>query len=167
VTCQITFITYFLFVQERNSARSILAEKLLEHWGEGRFRAFSAGSQPNGKVNPYTLKTRKQLGLSIAGLQSKSWDEFATTDSALIDFVITVCDDAAGEVCPVWQGQPVTAHWAIQNPTLIHGTEEDIMAAFLKAADVLANRIKHFVAIPFDKFDKTMVKLKMDEIGQM
>ncbi len=156
-----------LFICTGNSARSLLAEKILEHWGKGKFRAFSAGSLPNGKVNPHTYDTLKKRGLSTAGLQSKSWDEFAHSGSSLIDFVITVCDDAAGEVCPVWQGQPITAHWSIKNPTLVNGTEQDITAAFEQAADLLTSRIKQFVSIPLDDLNEAEIKQQLDQIGQL
>jgi arsenate reductase len=156
-----------LFICTGNSARSILAEKLLEHWGKGRFRTFSAGSHPNGKVNPYTIKTLKNLNISTAGLQSKSWDEFATKDAPALDFVFTVCDNAAGEVCPHWPGQPMTAHWGVEDPAAVKGTEAEIMTAFSKTANLLRNRIQLLTALPIASLDSMKIKIEIDKIGKL
>jgi len=156
-----------LFLCTGNSARSILAEKLLEYWGKGKFNTFSAGSQPTGIVNPLTFKTLENLKLSTQGLRSKSWDEFAKPDSPHLDFVFTVCDNAAGEVCPVWPGQPMTAHWGVEDPANIEGNDDEKMAAFNKVTNMLQNRIKLFTAIPIEKLDSMKLKKEIDYIGKL
>ncbi len=156
-----------LFLCTGNSARSILAEKLLEHWGKGKFKTYSAGSHPNGTVNPFAIQTLKNLKLSTDGLRSKSWDEFATADAPHLDFVFTVCDNAAGEVCPFWPGQPMTAHWGVEDPAAVEGTNDEKMAAFSKVANMLQNRIKLFTAIPIASLDSMRIKKEIDEIGQL
>jgi|SRR5450830_227607 len=156
-----------LFLCTGNSARSILAEKLMEHWGKGKFKTYSAGSHPNGKVNPYALKLLASRGLSIDGLRSKSWDEFAVEGAPFLDFVFTVCDNAAGEVCPYWPGQPMTAHWGVEDPAAVEGTDEEKPAAFRKIAGHLENRIKLFAALPIEKLDNMKIKQEIDRIGKI
>lgn len=134
-----------LFLCTGNSARSILAESLLNHFGAGRFRAFSAGSSPKGQVHPLALKLLRRRGLPTAGLRSKSWDEFAAPGAPLLDFIVTVCDNAAGEVCPIWPGQPATAHWGIDDPAAAQGTQVEKALAFRTALRELETRIKRFV----------------------
>ena len=155
-----------LFLCTGNSARSILAEGLLNFEGKGRFRAYSAGSFPKGAVNPLALTTLKQAGLQTEGYRSKSWDEFARADAPVMDFVFTVCDDAAGEVCPVWPGHPVTAHWGMQDPAAAEGSEADKLGAFRDTLRQLSNRIRVFVALPFDKLDRLALKTHVDDIGR-
>ncbi len=155
-----------LFLCTGNSARSILAECLLSHWGEGRFRAFSAGSFPKGGVHPLALELLRRLGLPSEGLRSKSWDEFAAAGAPAMDFVMTVCDQAAGEVCPVWPGNPVTAHWGVPDPAAVTGTEIEQIAAFRDAFRRLESRIKLFVALPMDKLDRLALKREAEAIGR-
>jgi arsenate reductase len=155
-----------LFLCTGNSARSIMAEKLLEHWGKGKFKAYSAGSHPKGQVNPFAIQTLKQEGLSVEGLRSKSWDEFAVEGAPHLDFVFTVCDNAAGEACPYWPGQPMTAHWGIEDPDAVEGTDEEKLAAFRKASNYLGNRIKLFVALPISSLDHIRIKEEIDAIGK-
>ena len=154
-----------LFLCTGNSARSIMAEKLLEHWGKGRFRAFSAGSHPAGKVNPFAIELLKSKGLSTEGLRSKNWDEFAQPDSPHLDFVFTVCDNAAGEVCPYWPGQPMTAHWGVEDPAAVEGTDEEKRRAFRQIASYLENRIKIFTSLRLESLDQLSIKQKIDAIG--
>ncbi|HVV65998.1 MAG TPA: arsenate reductase ArsC [Rhizomicrobium sp.] len=155
-----------LFLCTGNSARSIIAEAVLNEEGEGRFRAYSAGSFPKPEVNPLTLALLRQSGLSTEGLRSKSWDEFARPGAPQMDFVFTVCDDAAGEVCPLWPGHPVTAHWGVPDPAAVEGDDASKMQAFRQALRVLANRIRVFAALPFDKLDRLKLKTRLDEIGR-
>jgi arsenate reductase len=155
-----------LFLCTGNSARSILAESILNHQGKGRFTGFSAGSQPNGRVNPLALDLLRQLDLPIQGLRSKSWDEFATPHKIHFDFVITVCDNAAGESCPVWPGQPMTAHWGIPDPAAVEGTEMEKKLAFRQAFKAMETRIKLFLSLPLASIEKLRLKERMDEIGR-
>jgi arsenate reductase len=154
-----------LFLCTGNSARSILAESLLDRWGEGRFRGFSAGSFPKGQVHPLAIELLKRTKLPTEGLRSKSWDEFAEPDAPPIDFVITVCDNAAGESCPVWPGKPVTAHWGIADPAAVEGNSEK-EAAFRKALAELEARIKLFVNIPIEKLDRLALLNAVRSVGQ-
>ena len=154
-----------LFLCTGNSARSILAEALLNAEGKGRFRAFSAGSFPKGAVNPFALATLKQADLPVQGYRSKSWDEFATAGAPVMDFVFTVCDDAAGEVCPVWPGHPVTAHWGMPDPAAVEGSDAQKAQAFRDTLRMLSNRIRVFTALPFEKLDRLALKKHVDDIG--
>lgn len=149
-----------------NSARSILGEVLFNVLGKGRFKAYSAGSKPAGRVNPGALEWLQANGHSTEGLRSKSWDEFAAPGAPGFDFIFTVCDNAAGEVCPVWPGHPMTAHWGIPDPAHVEG-DEARRAAFNKAAEQLAMRIQLFMSLPIDKLDKMALKEKLAEIGRI
>ena len=149
-----------------NSARSILGEVQFNHLGKGKFKAYSAGSHPAGKVNPGALELLQQQGYSTEGLRSKSWDEFATPGAPNFDFIFTVCDNAAGEVCPVWLGHPCTAHWGIPDPAHVEG-EEARRNAFKHASEQLARRIRLFISLPIEKLDKLTLKQKLDEIGRI
>jgi arsenate reductase len=155
-----------LFLCTGNSARSILAEALVEHWGKGRFHGFSAGSFPRGTVHPLAVELLDRLRLSTRGLRSKSWDEFAQPGAPVMDFVFTVCDQAAGEVCPIWPGNPVTAHWGTPDPAVAAGTDDHRRAAFLDAHRQLEARIKLFVALPIDKLERMALKREVVGIGQ-
>jgi protein-tyrosine-phosphatase len=155
-----------LFLCTGNSARSIMAEVLLHHWGKGRFRAFSAGSHPTGRVHPFTLDLLRHLRFPTAGLRSKSWGEFAAPGAPVMDFVFTVCDQAAGEVCPVWPGQPITAHWGFPDPAAFEGSEAERRAVFAEVFRQIENRIKVFVALPLDKLDRLAIQREVREIGQ-
>jgi protein-tyrosine-phosphatase len=156
-----------LFLCTHNSARSVLAEVLLNQIGRGRFNACSAGSHPSGKVNPFALELLEKSRLPTAGLRSKSWAEFAGADAPPLDFVFTVCDQAAGEVCPVWPGQPMTAHWGIEDPAAVRGSDDDKRKAFFRAYNQLQNRLSIFVSLPLDKLDRLALKRKLDEIGRL
>lgn len=155
-----------LFLCTGNSARSILAEGLLNAEGRGRFRAFSAGSFPRGAVNPLALATLARAGLGVEGYRSKSWDEFAAADAPVMDFVFTVCDDAAGEVCPVWPGHPVTAHWGMPDPAAVEGGDAARARAFRDTLNLLSNRIRVFTALPFDKLDRLALHKHVSDIGR-
>lgn len=155
-----------LFVCTGNSARSIMAEALLAHFGGHSFKAFSAGSQPKGEVNPVAMTTLRQLRISTDGLRSKSWNEFAQPQSPALDFVLTVCDRAAGEACPVWPGQPVTAQWGIPDPAAVLGSEEQRAKAFLDAATLLKRRIQLMLNLPLDKLERMSLQREIDRIGQ-
>lgn len=155
-----------LFLCTGNSARSILAESLLNHLGKGRFRAFSAGSHPTGQVNPLVLDMLTQQGMPVDGLRSKSWDEFATTEAPALDFVFTVCDKAAGEVCPIWPGQPMTAHWGIEDPAAETGSDEAKRAAVASASRLLGRRIGLFTSLPLEKLDGLSLQKHLNDIGQ-
>ncbi len=155
-----------LFLCTGNSARSILAEAYLNAEGKGRFRAFSAGSFPKGAVNPTALALLRQIGLPTDGLRSKSWNEFAVSGAPQMDFVFTVCDQAAGETCPVWPGQPVSAHWGIPDPAAVEGSDGEKMQAFREALRLLGNRIRVFTELPFDKLDRIKLKARLDDIGR-
>jgi protein-tyrosine-phosphatase len=156
-----------LFLCTGNSARSILAEAALNAEGKGRLRAFSAGSFPKGTVNPFALALLEQIGLPTEGLRSKSWDEFAAADAPEMDFIFTVCDKAAGEVCPVWPGHPVTAHWGMPDPATVEGSDAEKMQAFRDCLRMLSNRIRVFAELPFDKLDRLKLKSHLDDIGRL
>lgn len=156
-----------LFLCTGNSARSILAEAYLNAAGKGRFVAYSAGSHPAGQVNPFALELIQKNRLSTEGVRSKSWDEFARPGAPKLDFVFTVCDNAAGEVCPVWPGQPITAHWGIADPAAAGGTEHDKRRAFLRAFTELTARVNLLLALPVEKLDRLTLKRKLDDIGKM
>jgi arsenate reductase len=156
-----------LFLCTGNSARSILAESLLNHWGKGRFRGFSAGSFPKGQVHPMTLQLLRSLDLPSEGLRSKSWDEFARAGAPAMDFVFTVCDQAAGEACPIWPGNPVTAHWGVPDPAAAAGSEAQRMGAFRDAYRRLDARIKLFVALPLEKLDRLALEREAGKIGRL
>lgn len=156
-----------LFLCTGNSARSILAEAILNQIGKGRFRAYSAGSHPAGKVNPYVLDMLAAQKLPVADLRSKSWDEFALPGAPALDFVFTVCDNAAGEVCPVWPGQPVSAHWGIEDPVAVEGDDAARRHAVHTALQLLNRRISVFINLPFAKLDKMALKQEVDSIGRL
>jgi arsenate reductase len=156
-----------LFLCTGNSARSILGEAILNHVGEGRFMGYSAGSTPKGAVHPMTLETLTKAGISIKGLRSKAWDEFAVPGAPKMDFVFTVCDNAAGEVCPVWPGQPMTAHWGIEDPAAVQGPEFKQRAAFEDALRFLRNRIGAFINLPLASIDRMALTSKLQGIGAM
>jgi arsenate reductase (thioredoxin) len=155
-----------LFLCTGNSARSILAESLLTRWGGGRFHAFSAGSFPKGQVHPRALELLKRMNLPSEGFRSKSWDEFAAPGAPPLDFIFTVCDNAAGEVCPVWPGKPMTAHWGIADPAAVEGSDADKTFAFRKALRELETRIKLFAALPIASLDRMTLSEKLRAIGQ-
>jgi arsenate reductase len=154
-----------LFLCTGNSARSILAEALVERWGDGRFRGYSAGSFPKGAVHPLTLRLLASLQFPTERLRSKSWDAFAAPGAPVMDFVFTVCDQAAGEVCPIWPGTPVTAHWGVADPAAVEGSEDVRLAAFARAFRELETRIKTFVSLPFSGLDRLAVARRAREIG--
>ena len=150
-----------------NSARSILGEVLFNSLGKGKFIAYSAGSMPVGRVNPFALELLQQQGCRSEGLRSKSWDEFAAPDAPEIDFIFTVCDNAAGEICPIWPGKPTTAHWGIPDPAHVEGSDESRRKAFRTAYEQLARRIQLFMNLPIEKLDKLTLKEKLAEIGRI
>jgi arsenate reductase (thioredoxin) len=156
-----------LFLCTGNSARSIMAESILDHFGKGHFRAFSAGSHPAGQVNPLAIEQLQRAHLAANGLRSKNWDEFARPDAPPLDFVFTVCDKAAGEVCPVWPGQPMTAHWGIEDPAAVEGSEDEKRRAFSLAFTQLNRRISIFVSLPLEKLDAMALKRELDNIGHL
>ncbi len=156
-----------LFLCTGNSARSVMAEAILNKVGRGKFRAFSAGSQPKGRINPHTIELLKGFGYDTAAFRSKSWDEFARLGAPAFDFIFTVCDDAAGEACPVWPGKPMTAHWGIPDPAAVTGTPAEVTKAFREAYRMLARRIESFAALPFEKLDGMSMQAKLREIGRM
>jgi len=155
-----------LFLCTGNSARSILAEAYLNSAGQGRFAAHSAGSHPAGKVNPFALELLEKNRLPTAGLRSKNWDEFARAGAPKLDFVFTVCDNAAGETCPLWPGQPITAHWGVADPAAVQGTDAEKRKAFLRAFTELSVRINLLLALPLDKLDRLVLQKKLDDIGR-
>ncbi len=155
-----------LFLCTGNSARSIMAEAILGREGRGRFRAFSAGSHPKGSVHPYALDLLRKLNFDVGGFRSKSWSEFARPEAPSLDFVFTVCDDAAAEACPVWPGQPMTAHWGIPDPAAVTGNEAEIRLAFADAFRMLNNRISIFVSLPINSLDKLALQKQLDSIGK-
>ena len=154
-----------LFLCTGNSARSIMAEALLNHMGQGRFKAYSAGSHPTGKVNPFALEQIALAKFPTDGLRSKAWDEFAQPGAPDLHFVFTVCNNAAGEVCPIWPGQPITAHWGIPDPAALEGSDEKIRKAFLEAFNILSRRISLFTSLRLESLDKLALKQKLDQIG--
>ena len=154
-----------LFLCTGNSARSILAESLLNHLGKGRFRAFSAGSFPTGRVNPRAIALLDQMGLPTGGLRSKSWDEFAAPGAPEFDFIITVCDNAAGEVCPVWPGKPMKSHWSVEDPASVRGTDTEQQAAFRRALMLLEHRIRLFTSLPLAAIDRMSLHSHLATIG--
>jgi arsenate reductase (thioredoxin) len=155
-----------LFLCTGNSARSIIAECILNREGLGRFKAFSAGSQPKGQVHPYAIDLLKKLNYPTADLRSKSWDEFAEPGAPSLDFVFTVCDNAANEVCPIWPGQPMTAHWGVPDPAAAEGTEIERRLAFADCYRMLNNRISIFASLPIKSLDKLSLQKRLDEIGR-
>jgi protein-tyrosine-phosphatase len=155
-----------LFLCTGNSARSIMAEAYLNAAGKGRFVAHSAGSHPGGRVNPFALELLAKNRIDTAGLRSKSWDEFAQPGAPRLDFVFTVCDNAAGEVCPIWPGQPMTAHWGVNDPAAAEGTDAEKRKAFFRAYTELSARINLFMSLPLDKLDRLALKKKLDDIGK-
>ena len=155
-----------LFLCTGNSARSILAECIMNRLGRGKFRAWSAGSMPKGAVHPQALKLLSSLGYDVTGLRSKSWGEFSEPGAPELDFVITVCDNAAGEVCPYWPGQPVTSHWGMPDPAAVEGSDTDVALAFADTYRMLSNRIGIFASLPFEKLDRLSLKREMAEIGR-
>jgi arsenate reductase (thioredoxin) len=155
-----------LFLCTGNSARSILAEAVLNSLGQGRFHACSAGSHPAGRVNPFALELLQKHRLPVEGLRSKSWDEFAQPGASALDFVFTVCDSAAGEVCPIWPGQPMTAHWGVEDPAAVEGSDEAKRRAFLNAFQVLGNRIRLFASLRLESLDRLALSSRLREIGK-
>ena len=155
-----------LFLCTGNSARSILAEAYLNSVAAGRFRAYSAGSHPTGKVNPLAVELLQKKGISTEGLRSKSWDEFARPGAPALDFVFTVCGNAAGEACPLWPGQPVTAHWGVADPAAVTGSDEDKRRAFLNAFTTLSSRIRLLLDLPLAKLTAHSLKASLEEIGR-
>ena len=156
-----------LFLCTGNTARSILAEGILRNDGAGRFNAYSAGSQPKGVVNPYAMKTLEAFDYPTNGFRSKSWEEFAGPDAPVMDFVFTVCDNAAGEACPIWPGQPMTAHWGIEDPAAVEGTDLEKQRAFNEAFRYLKLRISYLLATPIRRLDKMALQGRLREIGEM
>jgi arsenate reductase (thioredoxin) len=156
-----------LFLCTANSARSIMAEAILNKIGVGKFRAFSAGSHPKGQINPLALQLLQSLGYDTSGFRSKSWSEFADPGAPLLDFVFTVCDNAAGEVCPVWPGQPMTAHWGVPDPAEAQGSPAEVALAFKDAYRMLNQRIGIFAALPLRSLDQLSLQNKLREIGRM
>ena len=155
-----------LFLCTGNSARSIIAEALLNHMGRGRFRAFSAGSFPKGEVHPMALNVLETADLPTSGLRSKSWDEFAQPGAPEVDFIFTVCDNAANETCPIWPGHPMTAHWGIADPAAAEGSDAEKQVAFLETVRMLRNRISLFLALPIEEVDKIALHHRLREIGR-
>ena len=155
-----------LFLCTGNSARSILAEAILNRLGAGRFSAYSAGSQPKGEVHPYTLDLLRSLDHDVSFARSKNWEEFAGPDAPVMDFVFTVCDSAAGEACPVWPGQPMTAHWGVPDPAAAEGTEAERRLAFSEAYRMLGNRIAIFTALPIASLDRLTLRSRLRDIGR-
>ena len=149
-----------------NSARSIMAEALINTMGQGRFRAYSAGSHPTGKVNPFAVEKVESVNYPTETLRSKSWDEYATPDAPKMDFIITVCDNAAGEMCPVWPGQPISAHWGFEDPAAVEGTDAEKRRAFEQTFRHMMNRVRLFVNLPLKMLDQTAIKRELANIGK-
>lgn len=160
-------VSNVLFLCTGNSARSILAERLLDHWARGRFKGFSAGSHPKGTVHPFAIRLLQQVGLPTEGLRSKSWDEFARPEAPSMDYVFTVCDQAAGETCPVWLGHPITAHWGIPDPAAVEGSEAKRMQAFRDAFRMLEKRIQLFVALHHREMTRAETEASVARIGRI
>jgi arsenate reductase (thioredoxin) len=158
---------HVLFLCTGNSARSIMAEAILDKLGQGKFHAFSAGSQPKGRVNPHTVRLLQSLGYDTSRLRSKSWAEFAKPGAPALDFVFTVCDNAAGETCPVWPGQPMTAHWGVPDPAEAQGSEAEIALAFKDAYRMLHQRIGIFTALPIASLDQLSLQRRLADIGRL
>ncbi len=156
-----------LFLCTGNSARSIMAEALMNQWGRGQFRGFSAGSHPKGVVHPIALELLQRMNFPTANLRSKSWDEFAAPGAGALDFVFTVCDNAAAEVCPYWAGQPMTAHWGVPDPAAVEGTDAEKWLAFREAFRLLDNRIKIFTSLPLYSLDRMKLQERLDAIGKL
>ena len=155
-----------LFLCTGNSARSILAEAYLNSTAAGRFRAYSAGSHPGGKVNPFALELLQKNRIATDGLRSKSWDEFVKPGAPKLDFIFTVCDDAAGETCPLWPGQPITAHWGVADPAAVQGNDEDKRKAFLLAFTQLSSRIRLLLSLPVEKLERQALAARLRQIGK-
>jgi arsenate reductase len=155
-----------LFLCTGNSARSIMAEVMMNHLSRGRVQAYSAGSHPKGTVHPLAIATMQHMGLSVDGLRSKSWEEFARPDTPSIDCLITVCDDAAGEVCPVWPGKPITAHWGVEDPAACQGTEDEQRTKFREVALLLRRRIELLLRLPLTQLDTMTLQARLQDIGQ-
>lgn len=155
-----------LFLCTGNSARSIMAEALLTTMGKGRFRVFSAGSQPGGTVHPLAVEQVKSTGYPLDNLRSKSWDEYAAPDAPKMDFIITVCDNAAGEVCPIWPGQPVSAHWGFEDPAAAIGSDDEKRAVFVKVFRQIMARVNIFVSLPIDMLEKNAIQRELKKIGE-
>jgi arsenate reductase len=155
-----------LFLCTGNSARSILAESIVNQLGAGRFKGFSAGSQPKGQVHPYAIDLLASLGYPATGMHSKSWEVFSAAGAPHMDFVFTVCDSAAGEACPIWPGQPMTAHWGVPDPAAVEGSELEKRAAFREAFTALENRIRLFMSLPFASLDRMALQQRLDAIGR-
>jgi protein-tyrosine-phosphatase len=155
-----------LFLCTHNSARSIIAESIINFLGRGKFKGFSAGSQPSGEIHPFALDLLKRLNYDTCNLSSKSWEEFASADAPPLDFVLTVCDDAAKETCPIWPGQPMTVHWGLPDPSSAEGTEAERRHAFADAHRMLYQRISIFVNLPFEELDKLALQKRLDDIGR-
>jgi arsenate reductase (thioredoxin) len=156
-----------LFLCTGNSARSIIAEVLLNSLGAGKFKAFSAGSYPRGQLNPFAVELLQKNRLPTEGLRSKSWDEFAVAGAPKLDFVFTVCDQAAGEMCPIWPGQPMTAHWGIEDPAAVEGSDDAKRKAFFKTYNELQHRLSILVSLPLDRLDRLTLKKRLEEIGKL
>lgn len=155
-----------LFLCTGNSARSLFGEALINFWGRGKFRGYSAGSHPKESVHPFTVELLQRFNIPTDGLRSKSWDEFAVPGAPVMDFVFTVCDNAAAEICPVWPGQPMTAHWGVPDPAAVPGDEVVQLQAFRQAFRELENRIKIFISLPIDKLDRLRLQKHLDDIGR-
>jgi protein-tyrosine-phosphatase len=156
-----------LFLCTHNSARSVIAESILNRHGKGKFKAFSAGSQPSGTIHPYAIDLLRNSNYDVSALRSKSWDEFAVPDAPQMDFVFTVCDDAANEICPIWPGQPMTAHWGVPDPSRAEGTEIQKRLAFADAYRMLQRRIELFTSLPLRSIERLALKKRLDDIGRI